>query len=430
MRDIIITLLVFGAVPYIIARPYFGVYVWSWISYMNPHRLSWGFAYNMPFAAITAAALFIGIFVTKDKKNRLPNNPVVYIWLAFIVWVTLSTFTAIDVQESLLEWKRVIKIQTITLLTLILITNKKQLINLVAVIALSVGFFGIKGGVFVIATAGSYRIWGPPGSFIEGNNELALALLMVIPLMWFLRLQVENIWLKRLLLASIVLTLFSVISSYSRGAFLAATVVLGMFWLKSNKKVIIGVALAVIVVVIVSVMPKQYFDRINTIQTYEQDSSAMGRINSWYFAFNLATDHPLTGGGFGTFTKPLFLIYAPDPYDHHDAHSIYFEVLGEQGFVGLFLFLLIWGMSFKLCKRIIRITKNDADLKWANDLAKMTQVSIVAYLVGGAFLGLAYFDLPYHLMTICVLCHLMVENEIKSRENNKYDDSLLQTGKS
>lgn len=418
MRDIIVTLIVFGAVPFILMKPYIGVYMWSWLSYMNPHRFSWGFAYNMPFAAITAGSLIIGLFLTKEK-NKFPITPITVIWLIFIFWITLSTFTAISVETSIGEWKRVIKIQLITLLTLLLINTREKLNQLIWVIALSIGFFGIKGGLFVAATAGSFRVWGPPESFIAGNNEIALALLMVLPFMWYLRSQSSNVWIRHALIIAILLCVLSIISSYSRGAFVAFTAVMMIFWMKSNKKFLIGLALVIVAAAVLSFMPSHYFERINTIQNYEEDGSAMGRINAWYFAFNLATEHPLTGGGFGTFTKELFLSYAPDPFKHHDAHSIYFEVLGEQGFIGLFLFITLWLLSYRTCRNIKKQVRDNDNLRWAETLASMIQVSLVAYGVGGAFLGLAYFDLPYHIMAICVLCQLFVNKELAKDEEGE-----------
>ncbi|MDT8383053.1 MAG: putative O-glycosylation ligase, exosortase A system-associated [Gammaproteobacteria bacterium] len=414
MRDLIITLVIIGAVPFILMRPYIGVYVWSWLSYMNPHRFSWGFAYNMPFSAITAGALITGFLLTKDK-NKFIVTPITIVWIAFFLWITLSTFTAINVEVSMVEWRRVVKIQLITLFTLLLITSRERLNQLIWVIVLSIGFFGIKGGLFVAATGGSFRVGGPPDSFVSGNNEIALALLMVLPLMWYLRTQSINKWIKHALLVSILLCVLSIISTYSRGAFVASAAVMMMFWMKSNKKLLIGTVLVALAITVLSFMPSHYFERINTIQTYEQDASAMGRINAWHFAVNLAADHPLTGGGFGSFTKLLFLTYAPSPLDFHDAHSIYFEVLGEQGFVGLFLFLTLWVLCYRTCGNIRKQVRDIENMKWAEALASMVQVSLVAYGVGGAFLGLAYFDLPYHIMVICVLCQFFVNRELESR---------------
>lgn len=128
----------------------------------------------------------------------------------------------------------------------------------------------------------------------------------------------------------------------------------------------------------------------------------MGRINAWQMAFNLANDQ-LFGGGFDVWTKSLFAIYAPNPNDVHAAHSIYFQVLGEHGYVGLILFLSIWFLAFQTAGRIRKISRDRTETQWLYHLAGMCQVSLVGYAVGGAFLSLAYFDLPYNILVILVV---------------------------
>ena len=430
MRDLIVTLIVFGTLPYVLTRPYIGVLLYSWLSYMNPHRLTWGFAYNFPFAAISAVAVFIGLILSKEKK-KLPITPVTVVWMIFVFWTCVTTYFAFKPEVSVIELMRSLKIQAMILVTLMLINTKERLFQLTWVIAGSFAFFGVKGGIFTILTGGSYRVWGPPGSFVEGNNELALALIMVLPLIRFLQSQIENKWLKRALIVIIILCCFSILSSYSRGAFLAGTVMILFLWIKGNKKVITGTVITLLCVVAFTFMPQQWFERMDTISTYQQDESAMGRVNSWWFAFNLANDHPLVGGGFQTFSRDLFYIYAPIPEDHHDSHSIYFEVLAEQGYVGLLLFLLMWFLTLRTGRWIIKNTRGRKELKWACDFAAMLQVSLIAYAVGGAFLGLAYFDLPYHLMAMMVITRVIVQDAIKPGE--KYSgnrvNNQIRTGK-
>lgn len=419
MRDLLVTAVIFGAIPFILARPYVGVFVWSWISYMNPHRMSWGFAYNMPFAAITAIAVFIGMFFSKEPK-RIPWTPVTIVWLLFVIWMCITTVFALT-PHAAGELDRTLKIQLMTLVTLMLMGSRERIHQLIWVITLSIGFFGIKGGVFVLATGGAYKVWGPAGSFITGNNELALALIIVLPLMWYLRLQTDNKWLRHGFMVAMALMVFSILASYSRGAFLAGTAMLLMLWIKSRHKMVIGVTMVVVVTIALAFMPEKWSERMETIETYQEDGSAMGRINSWWFAYNLAKDRPLVGGGFHTFTKELFYKYAPNPENFHDAHSIYFEVLGEQGFVGLILFLTMWLLTFRTGSWIVRKTRDVENLTWARDLAAMIQVSLVGYAVGGAFLGLAYFDLPYHLMAIVVLIRMIVEQELAADESLERD---------
>jgi probable O-glycosylation ligase (exosortase A-associated) len=160
-------------------------------------------------------------------------------------------------------------------------------------------------------------------------------------------------------------------------------------------------------------MPQQYFDRVSTIEQYEDDRSAMGRINAWTVAYNVAKERPLIGGGFQMMSPELWKKYLPEEKPH-DVHSIYFEVLGEQGFVGLALYLCLMWLAMREGNRIRRQSRRRGELRWAFDLATYTQVSIVAYAVGGAFLGLAYFDLYYHLIGILVLTGMLVDRELAS----------------
>jgi probable O-glycosylation ligase (exosortase A-associated) len=162
-------------------------------------------------------------------------------------------------------------------------------------------------------------------------------------------------------------------------------------------------------------MPQKWFERMETIRNYREDQSAMGRINAWGFAYNLARDRPFVGGGYEAFRAELFAYYAPDPEDVHDAHSIYFEVLGEHGFVGLFLFLGLGLLVWRSCSWIRRQARGDPELEGFSDLARMTQVSLVGYAVGGAFLGLAYFDLYYNLVGIVILAKTMVGEHLRRK---------------
>jgi probable O-glycosylation ligase (exosortase A-associated) len=162
-----------------------------------------------------------------------------------------------------------------------------------------------------------------------------------------------------------------------------------------------------------SFMPEGYHDRIQSIASYQQDTSALGRLNAWAMAFNLANDRPLIGGGFEIYNLRVFAEYAPNPTAVHSAHSIYFQVLGEHGYMGLFLFLLMWFLVWRDGTWIIRQTQGRGDLRWANDLARMIQVSLVGYAVGGTFLNLAYYDVPYYLITALVLTRVLVEKSIR-----------------
>jgi probable O-glycosylation ligase (exosortase A-associated) len=421
MRDLLVLLLVCASIPLIIMRPWIGVIVWSWLGYMNPHRLAWGFAYDYPFAqvvaAVTLASLVAAIFMGKEKL-RAEGSVTLFLWLALVLWMNLTTLFALMPEEASIAWSRAMKIQLISFVTVFIMHGRDRIYALVGIIVFSLGFFGVKGGIFAAATGGAYIVWGPPGSFIEGNNELGLALVMTMPLMWYLQLRLRWPIVRWGLLGAMGITALAVLSTQSRGAFLAICAMGAFLWLKSPKKALTGLVLIIAAPLLFAMMPASWHERMATIGTYQEDGSAMGRINAWHFAWNLASEHPLIGGGFDTFTPDLFQRYAPDPEDFHDAHSIYFQVLGEHGFVGLVFFLGLLFSALLTGQGVIRRARGDPELDWAADLAAMVQVSIVGYMVGGAFLGLAYFDLFYHLVAILLILSYDVKAKVAAEASN------------
>jgi probable O-glycosylation ligase (exosortase A-associated) len=412
MRDILLAAFIFGSVPFILWRPSIGVFLWVWVSIMAPHRMTYGFAHDFAFAQIIAIATVVGIVFSREPK-RFPVTPVTVVLLLLSVWISISTYFALDTELALPMWERVTKIQLMLFVTLYVLNSKQHVQTLMWVTALSIAFFGVKGGLFTLKGGGELLVWGPEGSFIEDNNSLALATVMTIPLVYYLSLQTNKRWLRWGLLGATLLCGFSVLGSYSRGAFLGIAAMLGLLWWKSRGKAITALAMVVLIPVAIGFMPEKWVDRMWSIESYDQDASSMGRINAWRMAINLANDRPLVGGGFGIYTEKVFSQYAPNPDDLHAAHSIYFQVLGEHGYVGLLLFLLLWFFVWRDASWIIRQSRAHEDLRWAYDLARMVQVSLVGYAVGGAFQNQAYFDLPYEILVAIVLTRVMLEKQVK-----------------
>lgn len=416
MRDLLVTAIIFGSLPFILARPYIGVLVWSWLSYMNPHRLTWGFAYDMPFAQIVAVALLVSILFNKDIRKP-PMYPVTWVWFAFIAWMLLTTALAIYPDRAFLELIDVLKIQLIIFLTMMIMRTPERVNMMVWVIFLSIGFYGIKGGVFTLLSGGSYRVWGPADSVISDNNQLAVALLIIIPLGYYLFQQTKQVWVRRGLLVSMLLIAVSAIGSQSRGAFLAILAVGLFLWWKSRSKLAIGIAVFAALPLVFVAMPQSWHERMSTIETYQEDASATSRLNAWGYAINLANDRA-TGGGFNSWSRQTYNIWAPDPnvMKAYVAHSIYFHVLADHGWIGLLCFLTIFFGVWRTNTRIMRATAGDPEHQWMSDLARMIQVSLVAYAVGGAFLSLSYFDLPWHIAAITLIMRAILEERGGSLE--------------
>lgn len=410
MRDLFVTAVVFGLLPWVISRPHVGLYLYSWLSYMNPHRLCWGFAATMPFAYIVAIATLFAVMKSKEPR-KMPWTREMTVLALLVLWMVITSIFAFFPTLAWVEMEKVIKIQLMIFLTPLVINTRERLHMLVWVIVLSLGFYGFKGGIFTILHGGVYRVQGPEGTFISGNNEIALALLMTIPLMRYLQLTETRRWLRNALSIGMLLTALASIGSQSRGALVGAVAMAILFWIKSRNKFFTAIMIAGAVGLVAAVMPTEWYERMHTIQSYDQDESAGGRVNAWWTAWHVAVERPLVGGGFEMFKPAIFQIYAPNPENVHDVHSVYFEMLGEHGFVGLGLWLLLAFLTWRTGSWVIKRAKQNPNEKWASDLAAMGQVSMVSYAAAGAFLGLAYFDLYYHLLVIIVLTKVIVLKE-------------------
>jgi probable O-glycosylation ligase (exosortase A-associated) len=213
------------------------------------------------------------------------------------------------------------------------------------------------------------------------------------------------------MMVSMLCCTFAALGSYSRGALLGMGAMLLFLWLKSPKKLVPAIVMALVIPFAIAFMPAQWTDRMNTIETYQSDASAMGRINAWWMAFHLASERPL-GGGFEIYNRESFARWAPDPDDVHAAHSVYFQAMGEHGFVGLGLYLLLIILTWRQGSRIIRSTARLPDYQWARHLATMIQVSMIGFGTGGAFLSLLYYDVPYYLMATMVVTGKLVEQAV------------------
>ena len=367
MRDILIIAIVLAGSLTALRRPWIGIMLWTWLSIMNPHRYAWGIAYNAPLAAVAAVSVMLGLLMTKERESPFKASPV--IWLAiFMLWMTLSWLAGLDVAGDYVQWKKVMKIDIMILLALMVLQSKKHIFALMWVSVGSLGLLGIKGGIFTLTTGGSHRVWGPPDSFIEGNNEIALALVVTIPLLRFLQLQLANARTRLAMTGAMVLCAAAALGSQSRGALLGISAMVFMLWWRGKNKLRMGILLIAAAVSLVAFMPDQWSLRMSTINNAsEADESAMGRINAWWVAWRIALRYPF-GVGCDPANPALFARFSPYPTDVHAAHSIYFQVLGNHGFVGLLLFLGIWFATWRMAGSLHAQKDLVPEAKWTADL--------------------------------------------------------------
>ena len=296
---------------------------------------------------------------------------------------------------------RSLKIQLFTFLALFTLYSRKHVLMLIWILVLSIGYYSVKGGAFTIASGGQFHVWGPPESFIDDNNALAVAVIMSIPLWIYLyRIHRRTAWLRVAIAGAALLSVASALGSQSRGALLALIATTFYLWTRSRGKLVSGAAFLVLGITLVSFMPEAWTERMKTIvpDSEQREKSSQGRIEAWTMLTNLALDRPIVGGGFNPYNAEVWGQYFPNYYMVRSAHSIYFAVLGEHGFVGLALFLLLWFLTWIYARRLASETAGREGEDWAHSLAVLSQASLVAYLVGGAFLDLAYWDGPYYVL--------------------------------
>ena len=425
IKDIVLACMLIACVLWALKEPWIGILGWTLVSLMSPHE-QWGSATaTWPMGMALAIATLLGFVVTKEKSNPFTSaGP--WLVLLFSAWITITLPASIFFDLSYPLWLRTIKIFFMLFITLALINTRKKLDLFIWVNVLALAFYGIKGGIFTIVTGGNHRVWGP-GGFIDGNNEVALAVITVIPLMRYLQTQMKSTRAIMAMTVAMALCVIMALGSYSRGALLGVAAMGAFFWLKGDKKLLWGVLIVGMSAVALSLMPEQWWARMNTIDSYQGDSSAQGRINAWWMAFNLAKDRFL-GGGFMIWTGAVFQMYAPVPDDPHAAHSIYFQVLGEHGFMGLFIFLSIGVATWISARWLIKAGRTDPQFRFAASLGPMVQVSMIGYAVTGAFLSLAYFDLPYNVMVMAAVAQRIVRQEQAAAAGERSATAVAHSG--
>jgi putative inorganic carbon (hco3(-)) transporter len=418
MRDLIILSIVLVGAVVALRRPWIGVMLWTWLSIMNPHRFAhWSYAYSAPIAAVAAASTLLGLLMTRERESPFKGAAPALL-AAFSVWVTLSWLLGLDPGGDYPQWDKVMKINLMILVSLALLRSKQHIFALAWVSAGSMAVLGAKGGVFTLVHGGDYRVWGPPGSFIEDNNEFALALVMTIPLLRFLQMQLAGAWARHTMTAVMLLCGAAVLGSHSRGSFLAAVAMTLVLWWRGRSRFWGGIVIALAAFGLVAFMPDIWSERMSSMTDYTADTSAMGRLSAWWNAWNLAWHYPV-GVGFNAARPELFAKYSPyfsEMGSTHAAHSIYFQVLGNHGFVGLALFLMIWVATWRAAGQVRSKAALVPQARWCADLAAMAQVALVGYAMGGAFLSLSYFDLPYNIMVMVMLTRVWLHTKAWERE--------------
>lgn len=397
MRDYLIVGLILVSLPIGVIVPFYGLLTYTWISYMNPHLYAWTFAQTFPVAKLSALSALTGTIVRGAAHLAPLKQPetfsMIVLWGAF----TLSSSFAIYSAIAWSRWQDASKLIVMALLTSTLLTNQKRIRYFLLLIAASIGFYGFKGGLFSLLTGGNYMIYGPGDSIIGANNSIGLALNMCLPVFWYLA-QEERGWIRWLLRATFLLSIPAIMFTYSRASALTVPIVLLALFAGRGKLLLVLFLIGALLAV--PYIPERWWNRQESTLSYQQDRSAMSRIDNWKFVWKVFLDRPWHGAGFDFFTLDTVARYSPEFIKQYgktwDTHSIYFAMLGAHGLPGFLAFGAMILFCFLSCRKMRKQVRGRPELKWVATYCSMITVSLLAFLVNGAFVNMEYFDLPYH----------------------------------
>lgn len=428
MRDIAFLAGFLALLPYVVGRPHIGVLLWCWTALLVPNAYVYGFATDIPFNLIVALVTLL-VWVLSKEPVRVPLNRTVITLIVLGLLATLSALFAIgDHQKSWVEWEKFAKIIVFAVVVSGLINSRTRFISLIYAVALSLGFHGVVEGLKFFASAGGHHIVGPGSSIIADNNHFALAMLCTLPLIYFLYQQTNYRLLRLALLGSLGVILLSVVGTFSRGGLVGLTAMAFWSFWHSRTKIRYLLLVVPMLALTLAFAPANWFERMDTISSADQDASFMGRVIAWKQSTLIALDNPVLGGGFHAVQNfSVWKTYSltrfhdlnfiptnePDPGAAHAAHSIYFQVIGDLGIVGLGLFLLLGFFAWRDTVVVVKKTRNRADLAWAGQLAQAGQYTLLAYFVAGAALSMAYFEFMYILFALLATLRQIVVREVQ-----------------
>ena len=292
------------------------------------------------------------------------------------------------------RYQDVVKVLFMALVSAVLLTTQKRMRYFLIVVALSLAFYGIKGGLFSFANGGEYMVGGAGTSTVAGNNATGLALNMCLPFLWYLAYE-EQGWLRKLLQGSFFLSIPAIMFTYSRASLVTLGIILVVLILKGGRSsLLLVVGLIIGGTLAIPFIPAKWFNRQESTLSYEEDGSAMSRIDNWKICWQVALDHPITGAGFEFQTTDFYAKYSPEYIARYgkafNTHSIYFAMLATHGFPGFFIFVAVIIFTWNSCRRMRRSVKRRPDLKWIANYCNIVTVSMLAFLINGAFVNMEY----------------------------------------
>lgn len=403
MRDLLVLAIIYSSLPVIVFRPFAGLLVYGWLSYMRPQDMAWAVS-GKPLAQWVAIAMIAGLVLSLGRERWLTIKTQTVLLALLAGWISLSVAYALkpeDAQDMYgYYWKTIL----IALLTTGLVTSRHRFRLLMLLIVGCIGFLGAKRGLFGLLRGGA-RFHDGPGGFMSDNNTFALVLNMILPLLVAVIVTEKEKWIKVAAGATAVLCTLTILFTFSRGGLLTLCVVVpAIIWRTRHRLAVtglIGLGLAGFLFFTSDNFTQAYVERASSTLDYQEDLSAQGRLSAWKTSWRAFLDYPVFGVGPNNL-QVVHRTYSPNPDRFRVSHNVILQILAECGLPAVLLFLSCIAAAFFSLNRLRKRT----EMPWVEAYARMMQISIVAYLVGSMFLNTAYFELIYQLVALSVSLEL------------------------
>ena len=383
-----------------------------WVDTFTPQRVAYSILTDLPVSAIMGAAMF-GAYLLIDRKYPPRPTLIMVLIVVFGCWVTFTTLTcAVAPEVAWPKWNWAIKTLCFAAFMPFLFRSRIQIEAFLQVYLFSAAIQIIPYGVKTLLSGGSYHanlaLLSGNSGLAEGST-LATVAIMAVPLLLWLRkhtLILPRVSVVRLMYLGLAIAAISAsIGTLERTGLVAIVVVAIALWLQSRYKIrwaLVAAALIPILVFVVVRPDSDWAERMSTITQYNQESSSLGRILVWEWTLKFVQSHPF-GGGFNAYVVDTVTFLGdgqtPPLVVHGKAfHNMYFEVLGEHGWVGLGLFLTLLGVGAATLLRVARQCRGNEDMAWCRDLALALLSSEAVLAVSGCFIGIAFQTEVYYLL--------------------------------
>ena len=422
MRDAVFVLVLLALFAFGLKRPFLWVLVYAYVDIVAPQRLTYYLLNAVPVSLVAAGFAVLGWLLFDDKRS-LRVSPRQWLMALLLAWCGFTTLTAVFPDAALVKWDWVWKAMAMAIFLPLTLTTRLRLEALVLTMVLCASSIVIVGGIKTLGSGGGY---GVLNLMVENNSGLyegsiiSAVAIAIVPLVWWLARHgtvfPPDRWVRLFALALTFACLLIPVGTQARTG-LVCIAVLAVVSLKSAKRRLpLLIGMAVVGAAAVALVPSGLEERAGTIRDYRADQSASTRLAVWAWTLDYVGTHPL-GGGFEAYRANELRIEtvattanASGGTDRETSevtdvarayHSAYFEMLGEQGWPGLALWLAIQlGGLFsmeRLRRRFRRPAEGD---EWIGPFATALQHCQVIYLVGALFVGIALQ--PFLLMVVAV----------------------------